>query len=81
MRRSIIRDKHALLIDEGGVEIPEIRDDHYSVNLLLRVGTTATTGLHWHEKKTGERQATLYVRFCAKLEFADLKYSKSTFRL
>lgn len=55
MPRTITKERNSLLIDEGGVEIPEVRDGNYSVTLLLRVGTTTTTGLHWHERKTGKQ--------------------------
>lgn len=56
MTRSITRGKNLLFVPEGGVEIPEVRDSDYSVTLVLRVGTTATTGMHWHEKKTGMKE-------------------------
>ena len=41
-------------IKRGGVEFPEIRDSDCSVTLIMSPGTTHTTGLHWHEQKTGK---------------------------
>lgn len=53
MPRTITRNTGALLVPEGGVEIPEVRDSAYSVTLVLCVGFKGTNGFHWHERKTG----------------------------
>lgn len=36
----------------GSMAIPSLRDPHLSVLLTFHPGTTATTGLHWHESHT-----------------------------
>ncbi|KAI3317724.1 hypothetical protein HD806DRAFT_360076 [Xylariaceae sp. AK1471] len=56
MSRTILRNRRTLLIDEGGIEISETRDSDRAVTLILKKGTTATTGLHWHELKTENLQ-------------------------
>lgn len=53
MPRTITKNTGALLIPEGGVEIPEVRDSTFSVTLVLRAGFKGTNGLHWHGRKTG----------------------------
>jgi hypothetical protein len=54
MPRTNLAHKTDLLIDEGGVLIPGTKDADHSVTLVFRKGVKASTGLHWHEEKTGK---------------------------
>ena len=59
MRRTITKQQNILLakldgVEKGGVEIPVVKDADRSVILVFKPGATETTGLHWHEQKTGE---------------------------
>jgi hypothetical protein len=53
MPQTVTRDTNRLALDEGVIEIPYDKDSAYSVTFTFFKGTTATTGLHWHENKTG----------------------------
>lgn len=54
MPRTVTRETNSLVIDEGSIEIPYDKDGDYSVTITFNKGATASTGLHWHEKKTGK---------------------------
>jgi hypothetical protein len=53
MPRTITRHESSLFLDEGGVEFADVRASKPRSTVVFRVGTTASTGLHWHQDKTG----------------------------
>lgn len=54
--RTITRNDPAVMLDEGGVQFPspDLQEEHPVSIIMMRVGSTTKTGLHWHEAYTGE---------------------------
>lgn len=54
MPRTITRNAPSLFVDTlGGVEFPQPRESKPESTVIFNIGTKQSTGLHWHEDKTG----------------------------